>query len=151
MRACWYRAFMEFAPSRALNRPSDLLAVCAGLRALQRQACITGASAIFQPGEPTSQLSGCAQLPGPDRVSCARGVATSDLLGQPLAAGVRLTKGCDRFRVERAGCLEWIAKALNVVTDGRFAAAGCHALAATDRGPCQEGAASWQGPLETFS
>jgi hypothetical protein len=36
VRACWYRAFMESPPNRALNTSADLSAVCAGLTSLQR-------------------------------------------------------------------------------------------------------------------
>ena len=45
----------------------------------------------------------------------------------------------------------WLAKALNVDTNGAFGAAGCPALAADDRPLCRAGAASWRGALETFS
>jgi hypothetical protein len=151
VRACWYRAFMESPPGRALNAPADLAAVCAGLRALQRAGCITGASAIFNSGRPDRQVAGCATLATRDRVPCARGVATQDLTARPLAAKVHLVALCDRFGRQRSGCVAWLAKALNVDTDGAFRAAGCAALPAADRAACRAGAASWRGPLETFS
>src|SRR4029077_12705427 len=62
VRACWYRAFMESPPSRALNTPSDLVAVCAGLHGLQLEGCITGAAVTFNTGFPDRQLDGCTQL-----------------------------------------------------------------------------------------
>ncbi len=151
VRACWYRAYMSSPPSRALNTPADLAAVCAGLSPLQRQGCITGASAIFNSGKPDRQVEGCAGLAAPDRVPCARGVATQDLTAKPLRAMVQLVALCDRFGEQRQGCVAWLAKALNVDTNGRFLAAGCAAVDLKDRPACRAGAASWRGPLETFS
>jgi hypothetical protein len=151
VRACWYRAFMESPPNRALNTPADLAAVCSGLRSLQREGCITGASAIFNSGLPDRQVTGCASLAPTDRVACARGVATQDLTARPLGAKVHLVALCDRFGRQRSGCVAWLAKALNVDTDGAFRAAGCPGLPVRDRAACRAGAASWRGPLETFS
>ena len=151
VRACWYRAFMESPPDRALNTPADVAAVCHGLRGLQRQGCITGAAVTFNTGKPQVQVAGCATLAPADRVSCARGTATQDLIAGPLAAKVRLVAGCDRFGGERPGCVAWLAKALNVDTNGAFLGAGCRAVPAADRAACRAGAASWRGPLETFS
>ena len=151
VRACWYRAFMESPPNRALNIPSDLVAVCSGLRGLQREGCITGAAVTFNNGFPYRQLEGCTQLAADIRVACARGTATQDLAGSPLSAQVQLVEQCGQFGAERAGCIEWIAKALNVDTNGAFLATGCAALPEADRPPCRSGAASWRGPLETFS
>jgi hypothetical protein len=151
VRACWYRAYMESPPDRALNTPSDLVAVCAGLSGLQRQGCITGAAVTFNTAFPARQLTGCAQLAAEIRVACARGTATQDLAGAPLAMQRQLVGRCDGFGAERAGCVEWIAKALNVDTNGAFLGAGCAAVSAADRTACRTGAASWRGPLETFS
>jgi hypothetical protein len=151
VRACWYRAFMESPPSRPLNTPADLAAVCSGLRSLQRAGCITGASAIFDSGRPERQAVGCATLAPADRVPCARGVATQDLTAKPLVAKVRLVALCDRFGARRSGCVAWLAKALNVDTNGAFGSEGCPRLPARDRAACRAGAAGWRGPLETFS
>jgi hypothetical protein len=151
VRACWYRAFLESPPARALNTPADLAAVCADLRGLQRQGCITGASVTFNSGRPDFQVEGCATLAPADRVPCARGVATQDTVGKSLGAKVRLVALCDRFGHQRSGCVAWLAKALNVDTNGSFRRAGCPALPAADRAPCRAGAESWRGPLETFS
>jgi hypothetical protein len=151
VRACWYRAFMEAPPARALNTPADVAAVCGGLRGLQRQGCITGASVTFDTGRPDVQVAGCATLAARDRVSCVRGVATQDLIARPLASKVRLVAGCDRYGAQRTGCVAWLAKALNVDTNGAFLHAGCPAVPAEDRSACRSGARSWQGPLETFS
>jgi hypothetical protein len=151
VRACWYRAFMESPPDRALNTAADLAAACTGLAALQRAGCITGASAVFHSGRPDRQVRGCATLAPADRIPCARGVATQDLMRKPVAAQVRLVGLCDRFGAQRAGCVSWLAKALNVDTDGAFLTRGCPAVRPADRGACRTGAASWRGPLETFS
>jgi hypothetical protein len=151
VRACWYRAFMESPPSRALNTPSDLVAVCAGLQGLQLEGCITGAAVTFNTGFPDRQLDGCTQLAADIRVACARGTATQDLVGSPLSAKVHLVEQCGRFGAQRTGCIEWIAKALNVDTNGAFLGAGCPAVPDADRMACRTGAASWRGPLETFS
>jgi hypothetical protein len=151
VRACWYRAFIEFPPRRALYDAGDIVAACTGLRALQREGCITGASAISAFAHPSEQLAACSKVSGPDAVACVRGVPTQQLSDSPLAAKVQLVEGCDGFRSSRAGCVEWLAKALNVVTDGSFLDAGCPALPVADRRPCRVGAASWRGPLETFS
>ena len=151
VRACWYRAYLESPPDRALNVPSDLVAVCAGLDGLQRQGCITGASVTFHSARPDLQLAGCATLAPSIRVSCARGVATQDLASASARSQAQLLSGCLRFGAERAGCILWIAKALDVVTDGRFAHAGCALMPAADRTLCRTGAASARGSLETFS
>jgi len=151
VRACWYRAFMESPPNRALNTSADLSALCAGLTSLQREGCITGASAIFHSGRPDRQVQGCATLAPADRIPCTRGVATQDLMTKPLAAQVHLVSLCDRFGRERNGCVAWLAKALNVDTNGLFSTRGCPSLGAGDRSACRVGAASWRGPLETFS
>jgi hypothetical protein len=151
VRACWYRAFMESPPRSALSTPADLAAVCGGLRSLQREGCITGASAIFNSGRPDLQVAGCAQLDAPDRIPCARGVATQDLTAKPLAAKVHLVTLCDRFGRQRSACVAWLAKALNVDTDGAFRAVGCPGVPVRDRAPCRAGAATWRGALETFS
>jgi uncharacterized Zn-binding protein involved in type VI secretion len=142
---------MEAPPARALNTPADVAAVCGGLRGLQRQGCITGASVTFDTGRPDVQVAGCATLAARDRVSCVRGVATQDLIARPLASKVRLVAGCDRYGAQRTGCVAWLAKALNVDTNGAFLHAGCPAVPAEDRSACRSGARSWQGPLETFS
>src|SRR5262249_56230193 len=117
VRACWYRAFMESPPNRALYMPADLAAVCSGLRALQREGCITGASAIFNSGRPDRQVTGCASLAPADRIACARGVATQDLTARSLGAKVHLVALCDPFRRQRSGRVAWLPEALNLGPD----------------------------------
>ena len=70
---------------------------------------------------------------------------------KPLAAQVHLVGLCDRFGQQRVGCVSWLAKALNVDTNGAFLTRGCPAVPSADRAACRVGAGSWRGPLETFS
>jgi hypothetical protein len=151
VRACWYRAFLESPPERPLDSVSQLRSECGGLAGLQLEGCFTGAAAVVASTDPARQLDGCATLAGALALACARGTAVHDLLGARLAAKVRLIAHCDRFGTERAACVEWIAKSLNVVTNGTFLARGCPQVAPGDRAACRRGAASFRGALETFS
>jgi hypothetical protein len=100
---------------------------------------------------PTFRSPAARSSPRPDRIPCACGVATQDLTAKPLAAKVHLVTLCDRFGRQRSGCVAWLAKALNVDTDGAFRAVGCPGVPVRDRAPCRAGAATWRGALETFS
>jgi hypothetical protein len=152
VRACWYRAFLERPPATQLTTVRDVLAVCRGLHGLQHDGCVTGASAVVSSADPRRQVTGCSRLTGRDAIACVRGVATQGLLDASIAEQALLVRRCDRFAGRtRAPCVEWLAKALNVVSDGRFAGAGCRLLAAADRATCTRGAASYRGALETFS
>ena len=86
-----------------------------------------------------------------DAVACVRGVKGQALAGRPVADLVRLVAGCGAFTAAaRDACARWLGTELQVVTDGRFAAAGCPAtggLAAA----CRAGARASEGALETFS
>ena len=150
VRACWYRAFLESPPDRPLDNASQLRSVCSGLAGLQLEGCITGAATVVASTDPARQLDGCARL-GALALACARGTAVHDLLGAPLPAKVALVAHCDGFGGTREACVEWIAKSLNVVTDGTFLARGCPQVAPADRAACRRGAASFRGALETFS
>ena len=88
-----------------------------------------------------------------DAASCVRGTKVQNLLEAPIPEYIRLIDGCGRFGAgSRAACYRWLGKALAVVTDGRFARAGCPKLADADaRSECQAGARSIDGALETFS
>ena len=88
VRACWYRAFMEFPPRRALYDAGDIVAACAGLTTLQRAGCITGASATFR--VPYRQLDACAK-------ACCR---TS---GSPASAAFRRSSSPTRRSPRRCG------------------------------------------------
>jgi len=141
VRACWYRAFLESPPSPPLDSASQLRSACHGLAGLQLEGCITGASTIVASTDPGRQLDGRATL-GTLALACARGTAVHDLLGAPRRTQVRLVAHCAGFGGRRAACVEWIAKSLNVVTNGTFLGQGCVRVAAADRAACRRGAAS---------
>jgi hypothetical protein len=125
--------------------------LCAGVRGAQRDACITAASVIGPP-DPADQLAICAQFRGPDALSCIHGTKVQNLLRYPIATYVGVIRGCDRFAgAVRRGCYSWLGKTISVVTNGRFRTLGCLTLARAGRRACVAGAASMDGPLETFS
>src|SRR5262249_35186326 len=152
VRACWYRAFLEHPPRRAVHDARSILAVCAGLAALQHSACVTAASLIVSP-DPFEQIKVCAGLHGVDADSCVRGVRAPAVAGNPLRYQLPLIRGCAALDPSaRTGCYEWLGKALAVVTNGAWLREGCPQLArAAARTACAVGARSYEGPLETFS
>ena len=152
VRACWYRALLERPPPKPVTSASRVLAVCAGLRGLQHSGCVTGASLIVS-SDPFDQLRVCAGLRGGDAASCFRGVRVPGVALAPTRDRLRLIRGCANVdHAAQRDCYEWLGKALNVVTDGKFAAAGCPALRyAATRAACRAGARGYAGALETFS
>ena len=151
VRGCWYRALLEHPPAKIPDRARDLPSLCAGLAGLQRAGCVTGAMVVWS-NDPFRQLAGCASLvAAADAVACVRGVKGQALAGRPVADLVRLVAGGEAFAAAaRDACARWLGTELQVVTDGRFAAAGCPAtggLAAA----CRAGARASEGALETFS
>ena len=146
VRGCWYRALLEDHPP-PIRSPADLLALCRGMQGIQHDGCIIGGSAAGS-SNPFSQVQLCSALPGPDAVECVHGLRPA--IG-PLADQISLIKGCRAFVTSaRAGCYYWLGKTLNVVTNGRFLRAGCGKLRA-GAADCRRGAASYAGPLVTFS
>jgi hypothetical protein len=154
VRPCWYRAFVDNRPAGlVVASPSDVDDLCAGLKGLQREACVTAASVIGPP-DPAEQLELCARLgSAPDAASCVRGTKVQNLLGSPTADFVDLIRRCERFaRSARAACYRWLGKTLAVVTDGEFERAGCPELPAVDaRRNCVAGARTMEDALVTFS
>jgi hypothetical protein len=154
VRPCWYRAFVDNRPAGlVVESPSDVDDLCAGLRELQRAACVTAASVIGPP-DPAEQLELCTRLrSGSDAASCVRGTKVQNLLGSPTADFVELIRRCERFaRSARAACYRWLGKTLAVVTDGEFERAGCPRLRAPGaRLECVAGARSMEDALVTFS
>jgi hypothetical protein len=154
VRPCWYRAFVDNRPEGVtIESADDLDVACVGLAGLQREACITGASVIGPP-DPAAQLLICAGLAVPsDAVSCVRGTKVQNLLDYPTSAHVDLISRCAVFTgAPRAACFRWLGKTLAVLTDGRFARAGCPRLAgARARQLCRAGAQRMNDPLVTFS
>ena len=153
VRPCWYRAFVDNRPDVTVEAADDLDSLCDGLTGLQREACITAASVIGPP-DPVAQLQICAGLASPsDAASCVRGTKVQNLLGYPMSAYVDLISRCPVFlgRV-RAACFRWLGKTLAVLTDGRFARAGCPRLEpARARRQCRAGARTMEEALVTFS
>jgi hypothetical protein len=152
VKACWYRAFLESRPAGfQTDSAATMSRLCSGLRALQRDACITAASVIGPP-DPADQLVLCAQFRGPDALSCIHGTKVQNLLRYPPSVYVGVIRGCDRFvGATRTGCYEWLGKTISVVTNGRFRTDGCEKLPPAGRTACIAGARSMNGPLVTFS
>ena len=151
-RACWYRAFLEHPPRRAIDSPRRILAVCSGLVGVQWKACVTGAS-LIRSSDPYEQMATCARLTAAAEVACARGVRLPAVALSPPADLLGLISDCAAFaRSARYGCYWWLGDGLNVVTNGRFGVEGCRRIgAAAGRVACATGAASYGGPLVTFS
>jgi hypothetical protein len=153
VRACWYRVYLERDPGRPLADAADLDALCSGLAGLQRAGCITAGSVVMGGPDPYLHLKRCRPFSGPDVQACVRGVGAETLATRPLDAQVRLVDGCRGFarRAEREECATWLATALSVASDGRFARSGCSAVAPFARAACRAGVALVDQPLETFS
>ena len=150
VRGCWYRAFLEDHPARAIRSARDLLAVCRGMRGLHHEACLT-AGALVSSSDPFTQVRLCSALRGTEAVDCVRGTAVAAVTSGPPAEQVELAAGCRTFDASaRAGCYEWLGKTLAVVTNGRFLRTGCARLG-SGAVPCRRGAAAYNGPLVTFS
>ena len=152
VKACWYRSFLESRPAGfQTDSAASMDRLCSGLRALQRDACITAASVIGPP-DPAVQLGVCAQFRGPDALSCIHGTKVQNLLRYPESTYVGVIRGCNRFSGSaRAGCYEWLGKTISVVTNGHFRSDGCTKLSGSARRACVAGARSMNGPLVTFS
>jgi len=80
-------------------------------------------------------------------------VHAETLASGPVAAQVALVDRCATFAGagERAACFSWLARALTVATDGRFAGVGCAQVVPAGRKACRAGARAWREPLETFT
>jgi hypothetical protein len=153
VRPCWYRAFVDNRPDVEVASAGDVGALCDGLDGLQREACITAASVIGPP-DPVEQLLVCAGLASSsDAASCVRGTKVQNLLGHPTSAYVDLISRCPVFTgTARAACFRWLGKTIAVLTDGRFARAGCPRLeTAGARRQCRAGARTMEEALVTFS
>jgi hypothetical protein len=152
VRGCWFRAFLERPPRRAIASAADVSATCRGLAALQRSGCVTAASLVASV-DPFDQLEVCARMTPADARSCVRGVRVQGVAGTPLDYQVRLVQRCVAVaRAARLACYSWLGRALNVVADGRFAERGCSRLLyPATRGACVRGARAYGGALETFS
>ena len=147
---CWYRALIETRPAGYQTKSAaDLTHLCADVRGLQRQGCITAASVIGS-SNPLRQMRVCAQLPRQDIVACIHGVKVQNLIDTPASNQLLVIDRCAWFTGREAiGCYEWLGKVLNVITDGAFEHSGCPKTAQPQA--CARGARSYSGPLITFS
>jgi hypothetical protein len=153
VRPCWYRAFVDNRPDIGIDSAEDLNALCDGLAGLHREACITAAS-VIGPADPVAQLQICAGLTSSsDAASCVRGTKVQNLLDYPMSAYVDLISRCPVFiGAARAACFRWLGKTLAVLTDGKFARAGCPRLESGGaRRQCRAGAETMEEALVTFS
>jgi hypothetical protein len=153
VRACWFRAFLERPPKRAIASAAAVASTCGGLILLQRSGCVTAASLVVSV-DPFDQVGVCAQLQSAaDAASCVRGVRVQGVAGTPIAYQVRLVQRCVALvPAARGACYTWMGRALNVVADGSFAVRGCvRLLYPATRAACARGARAYDGALETFS
>jgi hypothetical protein len=154
VRPCWYRAWIENRPAAFdITTAEDLDGLCAELRGVQREACITAAS-VIGPSDPAAQIALCADLASAsDAASCVRGVKVQNLLGRPAGEFVELLDRCSLLRGPAGeACYRWLGKTVAVLTDGAFARTGCPRLReAAARRACAAGAATMDEALVTFS
>ena len=119
IRPCWYRYFLEKPLMVPIRTPGDLVALCRGLRGMQRFGCVS-AAALTVSSSPFDQMRLCAGLRGRDGAACVRGVPDQALAGQP-SQQLRLIRACSRMSAGvRRGCYEWLGRTLAVVTNGSF-------------------------------
>jgi hypothetical protein len=150
IRPCWYRYFLEKPLMVPIRTPGELVALCRGLRGLQRFGCVS-AAALTVSSNPFDQMRLCAGLHGRDGAACVRGVPDQALAGQP-SQQLRLIRACSRMSAGvRRGCYEWLGRTLAVVTNGSFRDRGCDALQPGARSACVTGAREMNAPLVTFS
>ena len=141
VRPCWYRYFLEQPVGLPIRNANDLRRSCRGLDALQRFACISGATLALS-SDPFEQLRVCVRMKPRDAAACVRGVADQTLAGKP-ARQLALIRMC-----RTVDCYAWIGRTLSVVTNGAFR---CDALTAGARRACASGRAQRRQALVTFS
>ena len=148
IRACWYRAFSDHPPARAIDTAAKLLHTCHGLAGLQFSGCLAGGSLVVS-SDPIRQMQVCASLPAAEAASCVRGVRVPSLALSSRRTQVSFVRRCSTFApLAQWTCFRWLGEAMNVVTDGRFLAQGCPKLAQrNDRNACRSGARAYLGPL----
>ena len=143
VRPCWYRYFVEQADAPIIDSAASIRRACAGLRALQRYGCVSGA-ALSDPGEPARAG---AHLLAAGRRRRARLPARR---GRPGVRAPSRRSSAPSSRMLHADAraapsptaASWFGRTLALVTNGRFA---------LPRPACREGAALTREPLVTFS
>ena len=153
-RPCWYRFFWERRQTARVENEKHVARLCTGVTGrVQRSGCIGGASLLLvRIAEPVDHALICGRLPGPDSMSCLRGVNVPALVGDPYAQ-LRLVRTCSTQPTStRTDCYRWFGRTLNVVTDGWFERSGCTKLRVSGvRAACIAGARRFGEPLATFS
>ncbi len=152
VRPCWYRAFVETAAGTRTESGAQIDEMCAGLKGLQRNACVTGAIVIGPP-DPSNQLAICVSLTDDEDVeACIRGTKVQNLLNFDPQLQVDLLNDCKLFEDAMSlTCYRWLGKVLGVVSNGEIRESGCAELPRAARRACEAGVDSMDGPLVTFS
>ena len=152
VRPCWYRAFVETAAGTRTESGAQIDEMCAGLKGLQRNACVTGAIVIGPP-DPSNQLAICASLTDDEDIAaCIRGTKVQNLLNFDSQLQVDLLNDCKLFDGAMSlTCYRWLGKVLGVVSNGEIRESGCAELPRAARRACEAGVDSMDGPLVTFS
>ena len=152
VRPCWYRAFVETAAGTRTESGAQIDEMCAGLKGLQRNACVTGAIVIGPP-DPSNQLAICASLTDDEDIAaCIRGTKVQNLLNFDPQLQVDLLNDCKLFDGAMSlTCYRWLGKVLGVVSNGEIRETGCAELPRAARRACEAGVDSMDGPLVTFS
>lgn len=153
VRVCWYPAYLVRPPAVPIVDEAGADRQCNGLTGVQRFGCITAASVATSGDDARTDLASCRYFHGADVAACVRSVGAETLAKKPVSKQVAFVDGCTQFRTEgeRSACFSWLARALTVATDGRFAREGCTRVAPEGRAACRNGARRWNEPLETFT
>ncbi|HSJ94834.1 MAG TPA: hypothetical protein VK896_12435, partial [Gaiellaceae bacterium] len=150
---CWYRAYVDSRPPGEITVTADLQRLCAELEGIQREGCITAGSVIgpADPRSQLAMCAGLRGADAQACIHGVKAqnflgqsieadvalVERCELFAEPAG---------------RQECYRWLGKTLSVVTDGEFGEAGCPALTQADaRRLCEQGAAAMDEPLVTFS
>ena len=150
---CWYRAYVDSRPPGEITVTADLQRLCAELEGIQREGCITAGSVIgpADPRSQLAMCAGLRGADAQACIHGVKAqnflgqsieadvalVERCELFAEPAG---------------RQECFRWLGKTLSVVTDGEFGEAGCTALSQADaRRLCEQGAAAMDEPLVTFS
>jgi hypothetical protein len=152
VRGCWYRALLEHPPAKAIHSVGDVYRECRGLHGTQRAGC-TIASVIVAADDPFTEMDICVAMRRPGAAECVRGIRVGDLNESPRSEQLALIRRCANvFHGAQHACYRWLGMTLNVVTNGDFENDGCNELRfVATRVACKEGAAAYEGALETFS
>jgi len=153
VRPCWYRAYVDARPIGQITVTADLQRLCVALEGIQREGCITAGSVVgpADPRSQLAMCAGLRGPDAQACIHGVKAqnflgqslevdialIERCDLFAEPAG---------------RTECYRWLGKTLSVVTDGEFAERGCPALRApAARRACTAGAAEMDEALVTFS